>query len=145
MSNLSASVRRDIGYMQAGRDASDIFGGLKTDESIKIVTHSMGGAYGKGYAAGLMDYKAANGISNDIDFEMDFAPYQAEQQQAVPGVRTYQFSHDDDWLAPAKLIQGVERFDHRSAGGNALLLTPHKIESFKLDFEKWLKSYESHK
>jgi len=65
------------------------------DESIKVITHNMGGAYGKGYIQAILDYAKANGIKIKVDFEADFAPFQTGQQKAVKGVKTYQYFHDE--------------------------------------------------
>ena len=51
------------------------------DESIKVITHSMGGAYGKGYVKAILEYAKENNIAGvTIAFEADFVPFQ-------PGMR----------------------------------------------------------
>ena len=60
--SASAAGRSLLGYGDGARDAKDIVANLARDksgnivETIKIITHSMGGAYGKGFVAALKDY-----------------------------------------------------------------------------------------
>ena len=62
-SNLRSYNRQYAGYQQGMKDAKSIIENLARDkttgeivETIKIVTHSMGGAYGKGFVKALKDY-----------------------------------------------------------------------------------------
>ncbi len=102
-SNLSESRRFVAGYSEGQKVASEIFHNLLDDETIKIVTHSMGGAYGKGLAAALIMYN--NSLPSDkkrnrpIEFELDLAPYQPEKQTAISGVQTYVIQHKYDLIA----------------------------------------------
>lgn len=86
------------------RDAETIISNLARDkngniiESIKIVAHSMGGAYAKGYIAALIKYvnehpEQCNGLKIT---EYDFAIYQPGQQKVIPGVTTRQFVNKGD-------------------------------------------------
>lgn len=78
-------------------------------ETIKIITHSMGGAYAKGYVEALLEYFNKNGIDPSIiEFEADFAPFQPEYQKAVDGIDTYQYSHSKDPVAGNKKMPGAE-------------------------------------
>ena len=124
-SNLNPLIRYGEGYLQGKKDAADIIANLQKDangniiESIKIVSHSMGGTYSKGFVQALTDYVAQNNktvadklsIGEDaggnkyyakpitgfkIEFEVDFAPFQPGMQTAVEGVRTIQASHTND-------------------------------------------------
>jgi RHS repeat-associated protein len=101
--NLDAGKRIISGLVQGLIDAKEIIAKLERDkegkinESIKIVTHSMGGAYGKGYSAGILSYAEKNNIKNvEIEFEVDFAPFQPNKLKAIPGIRTIQVSHKYD-------------------------------------------------
>ncbi len=76
--NLSANERKGVGY-EMGRKYASYFllayrnnnGSFK--ETIKVITHSMGAAYAKGFIKGLIDA----GIPVElIEFEADFAPFQ---------------------------------------------------------------------
>jgi hypothetical protein len=109
------------GYAQGKRDAAVIIANLARDksgnivESIKIITHSMGGAYGKQYAKALLDYaKKHNIIGLTIAFEADFAPFQPGDQRAIDDDNmgpTFQFSHNNDPVAGNKPIKGARQMD----------------------------------
>jgi RHS repeat-associated protein len=134
--NLSANERKDVGY-ESGKDyASYYLFAYKNDdgsfkETIKVITHSMGAAYAKGFIKGLID---AGVPINEIEFEADFAPFQPTKQKAVNGVRTYQFSHKNDDVANNKLlgspsgkIEGVSNSDYSNADNENKV---HAIETF---------------
>ncbi len=96
------------------RDAAEIFSSIRDEngnitETIKIITHSMGAAFGKGFVTALTEYMKGNDISMDaISFEADFAPFQPLFQKAVDGVKTYQFSKFIDPIAGILPISGAE-------------------------------------
>ena len=139
-SNLSPANRYIAGYLQGLYDAHNIFTNLKRDENgnivetIKIVTHSMGGAYGKGYAQALMKYKSIFSSLNDDNLnglsisEYDFAPFEPTLQKAVKGVDTYQYSHTNDLIAGYQKIKGAHFTKKHYSKGNGL--TSHYISSF---------------
>ncbi len=119
--NLSAKERDKVGYKQ-GKEYAKIFiyvyknddGSFK--ETIKIITHSMGAAFAKGFIKGLID---AGVPVNVIEFEADFAPFQPTKQKTVKGVKTYQLSHKQDNIAnnrllgsPSGKIDGVSEIDY---------------------------------
>jgi hypothetical protein len=67
-------------------------------ETIKIITHSMGGAYGKGYVKALKAYIAKKGYENVlITLVADFDPYQASALEAEDNVYTQQYTHKKKW------------------------------------------------
>jgi hypothetical protein len=110
LSGVGAGDRQGAGYRQGSDEAAAVIESLHRtggviDESIKVITHSMGGAYGKGYIQAILDYAKAHGIKIKVDFEADFAPFQTGQQKAVKGVKTYQYSHDES-VAGNDPIQG---------------------------------------
>ena len=85
-------------------------------ESIKLVTHSMGGSYGKGFVQAIMYY-----ISKNIELysglaisEYDFAPFQPLTQKSVEGVDTYQYSHLFDFVAGNFDVQGATQMPTKS-------------------------------
>jgi hypothetical protein len=51
------------------KDAADIIANLKEGETIKIVTHSMGTAFSRGYTEGILKYAQANGLADKVKFE----------------------------------------------------------------------------
>lgn len=131
--NMGSKNRYDVGYISGLRDAKKIISQLARDangnitESIKVISHSMGGAYAKGFLQALVEYiknhpRECNGISLS---EYDFAPYQPYSQKAVEGVDTYQYSHkNDDWAGNAAIkgAQQMETSDDDDKG--------HSITSF---------------
>ncbi len=120
LSGVGASDRRSAGYSEGKANAAAIIESLHRtggviDESIKIVTHSMGSAYGKGYAQAILDYAKQNNIIGvNIAFEADFAPFQPDKQKAVDGIPTLQFSHDNDMIAGDKQMPGAKKMDTKS-------------------------------
>jgi hypothetical protein len=114
-SNFYASTRYNMGYQVGKQAAATIFASLTRDktgkitEVIRIFSHSMGGAFAKGYAQALMDYIQEHpDLTNGASLvEYDFAPYQPEAQQAVNGVDTYQYSHHYDRIAHDGKIKGA--------------------------------------
>jgi RHS repeat-associated protein len=120
-SSISASTRQEWGEYAGKRDAPGVVSQITDEngnikETIKIITHSMGAAYAKGYVKALIEYLKANNIPIEaIAFEADFAPYQPTKQKAVKGVKTYQFTNYHDkvasngWLlSPYGYIEGAE-------------------------------------
>ena len=120
--NTSSTNRTKGGYAQGMKDAESIIASLARDstsgeivETIKIISHSMGGAYSKGYVKALLKYAEDNKIKGvKIAFEADFAPFQPDEQRAVKGKNmgsTLQFSHDDDVVAGNKHMNGAVNQD----------------------------------
>jgi RHS repeat-associated protein len=118
--NTNPYLRYVNGYMQAKNDAADIISNLKKDangnitETIKIVSHSMGGVYSKGFVRGLQDYINDNKIEGVlIEIEVDFAPFQPDNSlnTAVKGVPTFQASHRFDFVAGNKPGKGSRQID----------------------------------
>jgi hypothetical protein len=119
-SNLSASQRQEWGEYAGKRDAPEIISRITDEngnikETIKIITHSMGAAYAKGYVQALVNYLKEHNLPIEaIAFEADFAPYQPTKQKAVKGVKTYQFTnyHDNvaghNPLSPYGYIEGAK-------------------------------------
>ena len=124
--NISAENRYNDGY-QAGKDqAATIIGSLARDpqgniiETIKIITHSMGGVYGKGFVKALKEYiknsKDSQVRKAKITLVADFDPFQAGSQygKADPNIHTQQFINEGwtdifnaGWLANER-EEGVE-------------------------------------
>ncbi|MBO9571606.1 MAG: hypothetical protein J7497_05280 [Chitinophagaceae bacterium] len=103
-SSVNVSDRISDGSKQGAMDAPTIFANLIRDknlnvtESIKIVTHSMGGAYAKGYIQALVDYaKKHPELARGLQMaEYDFAAFQQNKLSAVPGVPLFQFDNEGD-------------------------------------------------
>ena len=135
-SSFLPQKREKLGYSLGKFEANSIFSNITDEngnitETIKVVTHSMGAAYGKGYVSALTEYMNENNIPlSTIEFEADFAPFQPEYQKAVEGVKTFQFSHDNDNTAKSKPIKNAI-YNSSTAKDDA-----HSITSFYPDFDK---------
>ena len=115
----SAQGRYNYGYAAGKADAKEIIDNLKRDpsnnivETIKVITHSMGGAYGKGFVAALKAYIKTLPLEQQkqikITLVADFDPYQAGDMEADPNIYTQQFWHDGGLLGLADEVQeGVD-------------------------------------
>lgn len=104
----SAAGRFAAGFGAGMDDAKMIIGNLARDkssnmitETIKIITHSMGGAYGKGFVAALKAYIKTLPIEIQkqikITLVADFDPYQAGDIIADPDIKTKQYKHKNGW------------------------------------------------
>ena len=99
----TAAQREQRGYEKGHEDAKSIISNLERDknnniiETIKIVTHSMGGAYGKGMVKALKEYIATLPIElrQQIKIEqvIDFDPFQGSSMTADGETPTFQFIH----------------------------------------------------
>jgi RHS repeat-associated protein len=104
--NLSAAYRDDAGYATGKAEAAAIIEGLTRTggvitESIKIITHSMGGAFGKGFVRALKEYiktlPPAMQKQIKITLVADFDPFNAGEITADPDIKTMQFKHANFW------------------------------------------------
>ncbi|MCJ7935383.1 MAG: hypothetical protein MUW56_17605 [Chryseobacterium sp.] len=105
--NTSATNRINSGFAQGQKDAAEIIKNLARDETtgaivetIKIITHSMGGAYGKGYVEALKEYISTLPKEQQkqikITLVADFDPFQGGSLKVDPNIKTQQFIHEDD-------------------------------------------------
>ena len=102
--SATAKGRYVKGFEQGLMDAKSIIDNLARDksgniiETIKVVTHSMGGAYGKGLVAALKVYINTLPIALQkqikITLVVDFDPFQAGDIKADPDIKTLQFKHE---------------------------------------------------
>jgi RHS repeat-associated protein len=104
---------------------------LEAGETIKIVSHSQGGAHAEGFAEQLLSYKDANGEPiYKIEVVYNITPHQPEGIEKPAGVeRSVQYSHPNDaissddplWLPNGKSniapIKGVDEYDARDVLG----------------------------
>ena len=88
-SNVNRKVREQAGYAQGGKDVTGIFANLTEGESIKIVTHSMGAAFSRGYIKAIQEYIKTNNVTNHkIELVVDVNAFQGSELSAMPGVKT---------------------------------------------------------
>ena len=90
--NVSMKVRMAAGEAQGMKDAADIIANLKEGETIKIVTHSMGTGFARGYTEGILKYAKANGLADKVKFEygLDVNSFQGANLPADKNVQQTQ-------------------------------------------------------
>ena len=111
-----ATDRAAEGRMKAEMFHQDVVDGkikLADGETIKIVTHSQGGAHAEGFARQLATYKDGQGnLLYHIEVIYSITPHQSgDMNMDIPGVdRTVQYSHNEDAVsgdgAPGYLPNG---------------------------------------
>ena len=139
----SAAGRMLIGYLQGKIDAKSIIDNLERDknnnivETIKVVTHSMGGAYGKGFVAALKEYIKTLPVAMQkqikITLVADFDPFQAGDIMADPDIKTEQYEHKNFWniFGMGWLANEEEQgLDKKNIHTNTGTSTDHSIFSF---------------
>jgi len=120
------------GIAEGESQAKIIYDGLDHDngETIKIVAHSMGCAYAKGFVLGLEGWFLKNHIQkNLVEFEIDLSPYEPGEQDAVSGVPTIQISHWDDPVAGNNREGGVQ-YHGSGSGGHSVTSYTNEITEF---------------
>ena len=138
--SLNPDYRKFVGEINGKTYAKTIFSDItdkngNINESIKIISHSMGGAYAKGFISSLVEYMTLNDIPlSTIEFEADFAPFQPKSQDAIFSIKTFQFSHSDDFIAGDDAINGA--IYNSSNYGDAK--AAHSISSFYIEFNQLL-------
>jgi len=131
----SEKWREQSGYGEGILQAPSIIASLQKNdkgeiiETIKVIAHSMGPAYAKGYVKAILEYAHKLGITVPlIAFEADFAPYESNKQTAVKDPLmgpTLQYSHSKDLFAGNKPEEGAEQKDTKSDPNQT-----HWIEDF---------------
>lgn len=132
MANTRASVRKREGMAMGYKQAGEIYKGLAEGETIKIATHSMGGAYGKGFVKGLKKYAKENGLDNRIERVLDLATYQGSSLNAEKGILNEQVAHTNDGVAGVSRIDGVSdsNFHETRQNNKTGMLSEHSVDSF---------------
>ena len=106
-SNTEAHFRRKAGQIAGKNMAEGIMSSLEEGESIRFVTHSMGAAYTKGFIEGMVSALGTE-VTDRIEYEVDIAPYQADEQSAVPGVKTGTLQHTNDIVAGSQEMKDAD-------------------------------------
>ena len=162
-SNVFSSSRVNSGYEQGKEDAKSIIANLARDkttgeivETIKIVTHSMGAAYGKGYVKALKEYIKT--LPKEMQYQVkitlvaDFDPFQAGSLKADKNIKTQQFMHEDNsnifgmgWLANEKEsgAEQVKPANNESSDHNVMSFISNVSKlsegTYKWDGKNWVK------
>ena len=101
-----------LGKIQAGRIISQLTRDAKGNisEAVRVVSHSMGGVFAKGFVQALINYVKMHPeeCQGFMISEYDFAPFQPTSYPAVDGVSTYQYSHKYDLIAKNARVLGAE-------------------------------------
>lgn len=141
--SMSCSNRIQSGYNKGYSEASRIISAT-SNESLKFITHSMGGAFGNGFVKGLQQWAQDNEkVIPQIEYVIDIAPFQGGSIEVSPDMRpkTIELSHIDDYIAGG-MEEGIinENF-HQSSSGNWLNPTNffgHGISTFQTDIMQYL-------
>jgi len=136
--NISASNRYAAGVILGYKQSEDIISRLKEGETIKVVSHSMGAAFSKGYITAVLEYAKNRGINyeNLFQIEVDLAPFQPTKQHPVENVPTYVIQHKFDGVAGTDEMPNAHNFitrkDVHFDKYNALntMLYEHSVDSF---------------
>jgi len=145
--SISSAARKGYGFLKGYSEAEAVIESLHRtngviDETIKIVTHSMGGAYGKGYVIGLKKYLDEHPeLKKQVKITLvaDFDPYQAGELSADPKLSTLQFKHEGQgslteagWLAN----QDEQGLDKENIYTNTNNSVDHSILTFFNDISR---------
>lgn len=109
--NSQASQRRSEGVKKAELFHQMVHDGditLEAGETIKIISHSQGGAHAAGYAEKLMSYRDGDGNAlYNVEVVEYIAPHQPKDIEHPSGTKGIQYSHpgdpvasDDPWWLP---------------------------------------------
>ncbi len=110
--NLSADMRYKAGKQYGEKYIKTIISSLDSKEFIRIITHSMGAAFAKGFIDALYHYLYTLPllervqIQNRLKVEIDLAPFQPKEQSASC-IPTYVFQKKFDWLANTGKMEGA--------------------------------------
>ncbi len=129
--NLIAKNRHKQGFNIGEKIANSIYSNLSEEETIKIISHSMGAAATKGLIEAFLEYANEKGIDPKIEFELDLAPFQPNEQVANKEVPTYTVSHEYDKLAGLSNMKNAKNFHTRKDKKDSSTKTEHSIDSFK--------------
>ena len=141
--DTNSKSRMQLGALQAIIDAPEIIKRITGEsgnitETIKVISHSMGSSFAKGYIKSLQNYFEDNGLKNAlITLEADFDPFQANTLSVIDNVYTQQFTHNrmfegDYWFLANKRQNGINEnnyYNDRKQGS-------HSITSFFNDISK---------
>ena len=104
MPALDIQNRIEAGYRRGASEALNLINSLKRDqngkvtEKVRIVAHSMGAAYAKGYIQALIEFIKENPeMCNGIQIsEYDFAAFQQNMMSSITGASLFQYDNESD-------------------------------------------------
>lgn len=91
-SNVNTEVRINAGRQQGLKDAENVYNSMDIEngETVKIVSHSMGVAFARGYVEGLIEWGNKNNKQFTIEYELDVNAFDGENLPANPIVKLTQ-------------------------------------------------------
>lgn len=137
----TANNRFKKGYKIGQKQAREILNAILDEngnitETIKIVTHSMGAAYGRGLALAILEEAKKMGIKgNIISLIADFDPFQAASLKIIEGVKNQQFLHDG-WLADQE-AEGAEVIKNDDEESHSILSFSEEVAQLEPGLYKW--------
>lgn len=147
-----ARSRRGAGREQGYSDAPAIIESLHrtngvVDETIKIITHSMGGVYGDGYVKGIKKYlKEHSELKKDVKITLiaDFDPYQASTIDNDGKTKKQQYLHhgkgsSTGWLANEKESspENYELYESQTEGSHLTMSFINELKNLKEGTYTW--------
>lgn len=124
--SLDVSSRDITGYVEGEGQAAEIIHNLKRSggvitESIRVVAHSMGAAYAKGFIRAIVQYakKHPEECAGLNIVEYDFASFQQNKQSKEFGSTLYQYDNKGDIVVDgiAGNLLGSEHAEEKGADG----------------------------
>ncbi len=95
-SNVNSIKRIQAGKAMGQAQAAEIFDNLSEGETIKIVTHSMGTAYSRGFVQALSEYAESQGIEKfQLEYQIDLAAFQGSSLPKPTEVKQLDFKSGD--------------------------------------------------
>ena len=147
---ISSGERKSSGEDQGYSDAPDIIASLHRtggiiDESIKFITHSMGGVYGDGYIAGIRKYLDKHPeLKSQVSINLiaDFDPFQANKIKNDGSVKKQQFTHkgkgsSTGWLANEEEEGPHENNESSTNGSHSIFSFLNDIKNLQTGTYKW--------
>lgn len=142
LSNINPLMREIGGFYEGMQKA--LLSKLKLDneEKIRIITHSMGAAFAKGFISGA-ETILGNEFLDNIEYEIDLAPFIPMLQHGFDKKRTYTINHKDDyltwnWEMPDSNPIYPNEDNTNGSGG-------HGIKSFEKELKNFLEKMKDEK
>ncbi|NJL77544.1 MAG: hypothetical protein HC892_23415, partial [Saprospiraceae bacterium] len=144
---LSRGLRLANGFVTGAKYADQILDIIVDEnghvtETIKIITHSMGAAFGKGFVKALSRAAKRRGVKGvPITLVADFDPFQAKGLKAEPNIFTQQFTQEGGvfegglmeapWLANQRQKGADEQHDDKDESSHSISTFIDNINELK--------------
>jgi len=142
--NMSPRLRKSVGRIDGRVNSSMIFSSLAPGEKIRVITHSMGGAYSRGFMESLMKYAretlkwSDERIDDTFVYELDIAMFNSGSRGVKSNMKnTFQAGHDSDgiagnedmWVGPGTTVRRLNTKVTLNDGKN---IQDHSITAFDM-------------